>query len=164
MTFSYIPMPGADAALRAYKPVVEQFSTALPFLLWCARGQITPVQVQVPEDFDGTLGELYAMTVERIVPDLGRPTWVVASSEAYMLMVDDAPDALHTYEAGTAQTAYEAGDPNASECVVIIGIGTERDYAARIPFKRQPHRVRWGTMTEGRPEGGVADVLRALVR
>lgn len=159
------PMPAPDVALKPYRTLVEQFDQAQPMMLWATRDQITPVVVQEPEDWpqEASLSDLYAHCAEQLLRQLGQPSWVIVSAEAYWMPVTSMTE-VEEYRHGEAEKRRAAGDTSVSDAVVITAVSTREDYTYVVPFTRTPHRVRWGTPEQAQAAGGIADLLKTLVR
>lgn len=158
-------MPDPEMAFRPYKQLVEQFDQVIPVMLWATRDAITPVQVIAPPNWpaEASLTDLYEYCADQLLHDLGQPCWVIVTAEAYTMGVDSLEEALE-YRHGEAQQRMEAGDPNVSEAVEIVAVSTSGDYSYEVPFVRQQHRVRWGDPRQSEAAGGIADLLKQLVR
>lgn len=163
------PMPSPEAAFRPYKQIVEEFAQAVPIILWGVEN-VVPIQVMPPEDWpaEASLTDLYARVTDGLIEKLGRPSWVIVSAEAWMGgLVSQAE--VDGYRHGDlekqARAEQEAGgDSSIQECVMIVGVSTTEEWGYRVPFKRQEHQVRWGEPDTSTADGGIADLLKHIVR
>ena len=158
-------MLSPKAAFRPYKQLVEKYPEAVPIILWGTANTAIPIQVVSPDDWpaEASLTDLYAHIADGLIEKLGRPSWVIVSAEAWVGEVL-SQDELDEYRHGDLEKRARVNDASVQECVVITAVSRTDDWSYRVPFKRQEHRVRWGEPDTFTAEGGIADLLKHIVR